>query len=88
MIIKCRMGEDVENKATSNELALNNQLSLKEQATSWIESKLLPASIDTPEKAIVIVLKGKELGLEAMASFELIDVILGKPSLKPESLGL
>ena len=82
------MGEG-ENKAAGIELSTaGNQTALLEQANVWVTSKLLPASVDTPEKAVVIVLKGKELGLEAMASFDLIDVIMGKPALKPESLGL
>ena len=82
------MGEG-ENRSADIQLStVGNQTALLEQANVWVTSKLLPASVDTPEKAVVIVLKGKELGLEAMASFDLIDVIMGKPALKPESLGL
>jgi hypothetical protein len=71
-----------------NEVALvqQDQNALLERAESWIKSGLLPTAIDKPEKAVVIVLKGKELGLEPMASFELIDVIMGKPALKPKGM--
>lgn len=62
------------------------QNQLLEQAGAWIKSGLLPASIKTPEQAVVIALKGKELNLQTMASFELIDVIMGKPALKPKGM--
>lgn len=59
---------------------------LMEDAKHWVKSGLLPSSIKTPEQAIVIVLKGRELGLPIMASFEMIDVIQGKPALKPKAM--
>lgn len=62
------------------------QNELLEQAATWIKSGLLPNSIKTPEQAVVIALKGKELNLPAMASFEMIDVIMGKPALKPKGM--
>lgn len=69
---------------------LNQQLiqqnQLLEQAAAWIKSGLLPPSVNSPEKAVVIAMKGKELGLATMASFDFIDVIAGKPSLKPKSM--
>lgn len=66
----------------------STQTDLLVKAETWIASGLLPSSIKKPEQAVVIALKGKELGLETMASFELIDVIMGKPALKPKLLGL
>lgn len=57
-------------------------------AESWIKSGLLPSAITKPEQVVVIAKKGKELGLDEMQSFDFIDVIMGKPSLKPEYLGL
>jgi hypothetical protein len=62
------------------------QSDLLVKAETWIASGLLPSSIKKPEQAVVIALKGKELGLETMASFELIDVIMGKPALKPKGM--
>lgn len=66
----------------------SNQDTMLGEAAAWVKSGLLPASIKTPEQAVVIALKGKELSLAPMASFEMIDVIMGKPALKPELLGL
>lgn len=63
-----------------------SQAALLEQAVAWVKSGLLPASIKTPEQAVVIALKGKELNFPIMASFENIDVIMGKPALKPKGM--
>jgi len=90
------MDEQQEEKAVAVVLATNTQISAQvseqnnmlEQATVWVKSGLLPSSVKTAEQAVVIALKGKELNLTPMASFELIDVIMGKPALKPELLGL
>lgn len=84
------MQEDVKDK---NEVSAglqkydeSTQSDLLVKAETWIASGLLPSSIKKPEQAVVIALKGKELGLETMASFELINVILGKPSLSPKGM--
>lgn len=73
---------------TSNELIIHksNQSLMLEEAQTWVKSGLLPANIKTPEQAVVIALKGKELNLQTMASFEMIDVIMGKPCLKPKGM--
>lgn len=60
-----------------------DQNQMLEQAIVWIKSGLLPNSVKTPEQAVVIALKGKELNMTPMTSFEMIDVIMGKPALKP-----
>lgn len=65
---------------------IDHQNQMLELATIWIKSGLLPSSIKTPEQAVVIALKGKELNLPPMASFEMIDVIMGKPALKPKGM--
>jgi len=72
----------------NNELSrqVDSQNSMLEQASTWVKSGLLPASIKTPEQAVVIALKGRELNLQTMASFEMIDVIMGKPALKPKGM--
>lgn len=64
----------------------SEQSKLLEDAVQWIQSGLLPQAITKPEQAAVIVLKGRELGLGPMQSFDFIDVILGKPSLKPKAM--
>lgn len=67
-------------------LQQKNQATMLEEAVAWVKSGLLPNSIKTPEQAVVIALKGKELNLQPMASFEMIDVIMGKPCLKPKGM--
>jgi hypothetical protein len=66
----------------------SEQSKLLEDAAQWIQSGLLPQAITKPEQAAVIVLKGRELGLHPMQSFDFIDIIAGKSALKPELLGL
>lgn len=80
--------ENKELATVNNTLGLQTQQQnqLLEQAADWVKSGLLPNSIKTPEQAVVIALKGKELNLQPMASFEMIDVIMGKPALKPKGM--
>lgn len=46
-------------------------------------SRLYPG-INSPEQAAVVMLKGAELGFNLTASFEYIEMISGKASLKPQ----
>lgn len=48
-----------------------------------VESGFLPRGIDTVAKAFVILQKGAELGFAAMASFEFIYPVNGRPRLAP-----
>lgn len=64
---------------------IQEQEAILQQAETWVKSGLLPSNIKSPEQAVVIAIKGKELGLTPLASFEFIDVISGKPSLKPKA---
>lgn len=57
---------------------------LKEQATMAVKSGLLPAAVNTPEKAIAIALKGRELGIPPMQAFAHIHIIQGKPTISAE----
>jgi len=57
---------------------------IKEIAATAVKSGLLPSSVNTPEKAAVIALKGRELGLPPMVSFAHINVIQGKPTMSAE----
>lgn len=54
---------------------------IKEFAQILLKSKLMPPAIDTAEKAIILVLKGHDLGLTYMQSIESINVIQGKPAI-------
>jgi hypothetical protein len=53
-------------------------------ATILVKSRMLPSSISTPEAAVAIILKGKELGIGPMAAFAGITVIQGKPVVSPQ----
>lgn len=57
---------------------------LKEQAEILVKTKFLPPSIQTPEQAIAIALKGRELGIPIMQSFSHINIINGRPSISAE----
>lgn len=59
---------------------------MKTRADLLIKSGLLPAGIKTAEQAIVVMLTGAEYGIPMMKSFQVIDVIEGRPSLKPQLL--
>lgn len=59
--------------------------SLISRADYYIKSKFLPDSVKTPEQAVLIMQKGKELGFQSLQSFESIDVIMGKTTLKPKA---
>ena len=52
---------------------------MREQAAILLKSGFLPKAIDTPEKAIAIVMIGRELGLGMMISLRELNVIQGKP---------
>lgn len=57
---------------------------MKEMASMAIKSGLLPTSVNTPEKAIIIMLKGRELGIAPMLALSHISVINGKPCMSAE----
>jgi len=57
---------------------------LKEMAKLAHTSGLLPQSIKSPQQALVIMLKGRELGLPPMYALSAISVINGKPCLSGE----
>lgn len=69
-----------------NDVSLSYWNVIKEQCIVLVKSGFLPSSIKTVEQAIAIALKGHELGLPIMASFTLIDIIQGRPTLKPEGM--
>lgn len=59
---------------------------MKEQASMLVKTKFLPPAIDTPEKAIAIMMKGRELGMPPMQAFSHINIIQGKPTLSAEGM--
>jgi hypothetical protein len=71
----------------SAELTVNKQIvglldpvtwnTLRDQVSVLVKSGLLRKAIDTPEKAIAMVLKGSELGLPLMAALNGISVVNG-----------
>lgn len=70
----------------SNALALITVDDTVRVASALVKSGLLPKSIDTPEKAFAIITLGQELGFAAWQSINSIDVIQGKPTLKPQAM--
>lgn len=57
---------------------------MKELGTMAVKSGLIPTSINTPEKAVIIMLKGRELGIPPMQAFSSIAVVNGKPTMSAE----
>ncbi len=57
---------------------------MKDIGTMAIRSGFLPASIKTSEQAIIIILKGRELGIPPMQAFSNIAVVNGKPTMSAE----
>jgi len=64
--------------------AANNWQLLKQQARELINSNFLPSGIKTPEQAVAIILKGRELGVPPMQALSHIHVISGKPTMSAE----
>jgi hypothetical protein len=57
---------------------------LQRQARLWIASGLLPKEINTPEKAVTVVMKGRELRIPPMYALSNIVVVNGKPTCSAE----
>jgi len=57
---------------------------MSDMAKTLISSGMLPQNIDTPQKALAVMLKGRELGIPAMQSFTHVYVIEGKPACSSE----
>ncbi len=61
----------------------------RQTAIILIKSGLLPKSVDTPEKVIVISMMGEALGIPQIVALNGINVIAGKPTVSPQlMLGL
>lgn len=57
---------------------------MRETATMLVKTGFLPQAINSPEKAIAIILTGRELGIGTMAALNTINVIQGKPTVSPQ----
>ena len=69
----------------TNTLALAGQaMQLFEFGAMLVKSKMLPNSVQTPEAAVAIIVKGMELGLPPMAALNGITIIQGKPTVSPQ----
>jgi hypothetical protein len=49
-----------------------------------VRSRMIPSSINSPEAAAAIIMKGHELGIGPMQAFDSISVIQGKPTISPQ----
>lgn len=59
---------------------------MKEQAKALVVSGFLPKAVDTPQKAVAIIMMAKELGIGPMEGLSKISVIQGKPTIPPEMM--
>lgn len=57
---------------------------MKDLGEMAVKSGFLPTSIRTAEQAIIIMLKGRELGIPPMQAFSSIAVVSGKPTMSAE----
>ena len=55
-----------------------------DMAKTLVMSGMLPSGLDTPQKAMTVMLKGRELGIPAMQSISHIYVVDGKPACSSE----
>ena len=78
------MAQAMVTKQSALDLAPNTWEMMKDQAVTLVKSGFLPYSIKTPEQAIAIMLKGRELGIPAMQAFSHIHIIQGKPTISAE----
>lgn len=65
--------------ANQNEWAL-----LLDQAKCFLQSGLLPKSLQKPEQVVLVMLKGRELGIPPLQALSHINVIGGKPAMSAE----
>ena len=65
-------------------LAPGEWQALREQAKALVQSKFLPKAVDTPEKAIAVMMTGRELGIGPMQALRCVHIIDGKPTLAAE----
>jgi hypothetical protein len=57
---------------------------MQQQCSVMVKSGFLPEAIKTPEQALAIAMKGRELGIPMMHAFSHIVIIKGKPTMSAE----
>lgn len=65
-------------------LAPGQWQAMREQAKALVASGFLPKQVNTPEKAIAIMMAGRELGIGPMHALRAINIIDGKPCFSAE----
>ncbi len=69
---------------TMDTLNMNQWQMMRQQAEVLVKSGFLPIAINTPEKALAIMQKGRELKIPPMEALSSINIIQGKPSVSPQ----
>ena len=59
---------------------------IKEQAKMLIKTGFFPKAVNTPEKAVAVMLAGRELGIPPMQSLRSVHIIDAKPTLSAETM--
>ena len=59
---------------------------IQEQARTLIASGFMPKAVNTPAKAVAVMLAGRELGLPPMQSIRAVNIVDGKPTLSAETM--
>lgn len=78
------MGSEIVKHENGASLAPGEWQAMREQAKALVLSKFLPKAVDTPEKAIAVMMTGRELGIGPMQALRTIHIIDGKPTLAAE----
>lgn len=78
------MTTELVNTKTGEMVNLDQWTLMRTQAETLVKSGFLPTAVNTPEKALAIIQKGKELGIPPMEALSSINVIQGKPSVSPQ----
>ena len=73
------------NELQTTKIPTVQEFQLLEKISSYgIKSSMLPSAIKTIDQAMIIALKGRELGIPPMLAFSHINVINGKPTMSAE----
>lgn len=65
----------------------NSMEEMLQTAEKLIKSNFLPRALNTPEKAVAVILSGRELGFKAMAAIRNVHVIQGQTALSVHAIG-
>lgn len=68
----------------SNAIVPSEWTVMQQQATALVQSGFLPQSVNHPQKAVAIIMLGRELGIAPWAALTSINVIQGKPTVSPQ----